>query len=109
MIGGLISSLLSGARVVVVPKPVSGPVLNPAEEELARSLVEITGRYGKLFNGGMIYGGYEAGALNEDQNKGVMCKNCVMFQGGGRCKIFATPVEETGKCRFAIIPDGVVR
>jgi len=101
---GLLQHLLSGVRLVV-----TGPRLNPAEQELRASLLGITKKYGRLYNGGMIYGGYEPGATNEDQNKGVMCKNCVFYRGGDRCEIFATPVEATGKCRFAIIPDGVVK
>jgi hypothetical protein len=31
-----------------------------------------------------------------------------LYDGNGVCKIIAQKVEEEGKCRFAIIPDGVV-
>ena len=38
----------------------------------------------------------------------MKCANCVLYQGEGVCKIISQAVEPEGKCRFAIIPDGVV-
>ena len=48
-------------------------------------------------------------AENEVASIGVTCANCVLYAGGSDCKIIALPVEPTGKCRFAVIPDGVVK
>ena len=103
----LIQALLSGAQLNVVQE---GPRLNPAEKDLAASLLRIANTYGKFDEvGGGIYAAYDTGALNETQNIGVKCANCVLYAGGDRCKIISLAVEPTGKCRFAVIPDGVVK
>lgn len=106
MISSTFSALLGGAAVVVVRQP----RLNPAEKALADALVAISTRFGTFDESGCgIYASYEPGAINETQNIGVMCRNCVLYQGGDKCKIVNLSVEETGKCRFAVIPDGVVK
>jgi hypothetical protein len=103
----LIQALLSGAQLNVVQER---PRLNPAEEDLANALLNISIKHGTFDHSGCgIYASYEAGAVNETQNIGVKCKNCVLYDGLGRCKIISFPVEATGKCRFAVIPDGVVK
>ena len=86
------------------------PRLNPAEKDLAESLLRIARTHGTFDESGCgIYASYEAGAVNETQNIGVKCENCVLYAGGNKCKIISLPVEATGKCRFAVIPDGVVK
>lgn len=103
----LLERVFLGAPIRVVQ---SEPSLNPAERDLANALLAITRKHGTFDETGCgIYAAYEPGATNETQNIGVMCKNCVLYNGGSSCKIVSLPVEETGKCRFAVIPDGVVR
>lgn len=98
---------MGGAPIRVVE---TGPRLNPAERDLAKALVSIVDKHGTFDESGCgIYAAYEPGAINETQNIGVMCKNCVLYQGGSSCRIISLPVEPTGKCRFAVIPDGVVK
>ncbi len=46
---------------------------------------------------------------NKVKDIGVKCANCVLYQGGNVCRIIAMPVEPEGKCRFAVLPDGVVQ
>ena len=82
-----------------------------AEEEaaLADALTMITERYGKLNEDEVgIWAGYESGSENDVKDIGVKCSNCVLYEGNGVCKVIAQKVEDEGKCRFAIIPDGVV-
>ncbi len=99
--------MMNGARVVLVEDK---PRLNLAEADLAQSLLRIARTHGKFDeSGGGIYASYEEGALNETQNIGVKCANCVLYAGGNQCNIIALPVEPTGKCRFAVIPDGMVK
>lgn len=83
--------------------------LVPEEQDLANALIEISQKYGK-FNEDEegIWAGYTPPAENEVASIGVTCANCVLYAGGSDCKIIALPVEPTGKCRFAVIPDGVV-
>ena len=85
------------------------PELVAEERELAESLVRIAGKYGKFDeDGDGIWAGYYPPAENKVKDIGVKCANCVLYQGGGKCKILDMQVEDEGKCRFAIIPDGVV-
>jgi hypothetical protein len=104
----IVRLLMSGGKLVVSTRPKS--LLNPAEQDLADSLVRISQKHGTFDESGCgIYAAYESGAVNEDQNIGVKCSNCVMYLGADKCKIVNLPVEATGKCRFAVIPDGVVK
>jgi HK97 family phage prohead protease len=85
------------------------PELGAEESELAESLVRIAGKYGKFDeDGDGIWAGYYPPAENKVKDIGVKCSNCVLYQGEGKCKILDLKVEDEGKCRFAIIPDGVV-
>lgn len=82
-----------------------------AEQEAALSdaLVMIAQMYGPFDREDSgIWVGYESGEENDDNEIGVNCRNCILYQGNGVCKILAQTVEEDGKCRFAMIPDGYV-
>lgn len=82
-----------------------------AEEEaaLADALVTIASNYGKFNEDETgIWAGYDSPEDNEVKDIGVKCANCVLYEGAGVCKIIAQQVEEEGKCRFAVIPDGLV-
>lgn len=88
----------------------AGGILVPEEQELADALIEIADRYGKFNQDGTgIYAGYSPPNENPVANIGVMCANCVLYRGGDRCAIISLSVEPAGKCRFAVIPDGVVK
>jgi starvation-inducible DNA-binding protein len=80
------------------------------EQDLAKALLEIAEKYGK-FNEDRtgIWAGYTPPAENDVKDIGVKCINCVLYEGPGVCKIIAQPIEDDGKCRFAVIPDGVVK
>jgi hypothetical protein len=82
-----------------------------AEEEaaLADALVTIASNYGKFNEDETgIWAGYDEPEENEVKSIGVKCANCVLYEGDGVCKIIAQQVEDEGKCRFAVIPDGLV-
>jgi len=110
----LLAKLVSGELLVVVQqeptKPVqTKPKLAPEEQELADSLVAIARKYGKFNEDETgIWAGYEAAKDNVVAHIGVRCANCALYEGNGVCKIIAQKVEDGGKCRFAVIPDGVV-
>lgn len=79
------------------------------EALLADMLEFIADQYGKFDEDGTgIWAGYETAEENDDAQIGVKCENCVLYEGAGVCKIIKQTVEPEGKCRFAIIPDGVV-
>ena len=111
----MLGKLMSGQLVVVVAtEPVAQtpmkPKLSPDEQALADSLVSIAGKYGKFNEDETgIWAGYESAKDNVVAHIGVKCSNCALYEGNGVCKIIAQKVEDGGKCRFAVIPDGVVQ
>lgn len=83
--------------------------LSEEESALADALLTIASNYGKFNEDETgIWAGYDSPEENEVGSIGVKCANCVLYEGDGICKIIAQQVEEEGKCRFAVIPDGVV-
>jgi hypothetical protein len=91
------STLTASARLV------------PEEQDLADALLEVVAKHGK-FNEDQIgvWAGYTPAAENKVAKIGVICANCVFYLGGDQCQIISLPVEPMGKCRFAVLPDGVV-
>jgi len=82
----------------------------PAEQDLARSLVELAETHGKFDleeNG--IWVGYQPAAENTDAAIGVKCSNCMLYQSGDTCAILSFKIEDDAKCRFAIFPAGAVQ
>lgn len=80
------------------------------EQELADALIAITEKYGKFNEDDTgVWAGYETAEENENAEIGVNCQNCILYAGGTECKIIAAEVEPMGYCRFALIPDGVVK
>ena len=83
--------------------------LVPEESDLAEALIEIADKYGKFNEDATgIWAGYTPPAENDVRGIGVKCSNCVLYMGNGACRIIEMEVEDEGKCRFAVIPDGVV-
>lgn len=91
------STLTASARLV------------PEEQDLADALLEVVAKHGK-FNEDQIgvWAGYTPANENEVASIGVICANCVFYQGGDQCQIISLPVEPMGKCRFAVLPEGAV-
>ena len=86
------------------------PNLTADERALHDALVRIADEYGKFDEDGSgIWAGYETPAENDEKSIGVKCANCTLYNGSGSCSIIKQRVEENGKCRFAVIPDGVVQ
>lgn len=82
----------------------------PAEQDLARALVEIAEKHGKFDleeNG--IWVGYQSAAENKDAAIGVKCENCMLYQSNDTCAILSFGIEDDAKCRFAIFPAGAVK
>jgi HK97 family phage prohead protease len=86
------------------------PNLTADEQALHDALVRIADEHGKFDEDGSgIWAGYESPAENDEKSIGVKCANCTLYQGDGVCAIIKQRVNENGKCRFAVIPDGVVQ
>jgi hypothetical protein len=82
--------------------------LIPEERDLADAILSVVNKYGKFNEDETgVWAGYTPAAQNEVASIGVVCKNCVFYQGDV-CKIISLPIEPLGKCRFAVIPDGLV-
>jgi len=87
--------------------------LVPEEQALADALLDVVKTYGKFDEDGTgVWAGYTPARDNEDADIGVICRNCVFYtedaQGNDVCQIIALPIEDLGKCRLAVIPDGLV-
>jgi hypothetical protein len=87
--------------------------LDPEERDLADALLTIANKYGRFDeDGDGIWAGYTPAAENEVKDIGVACKNCVFYKhdkdGKDVCQIISLEIEELGKCRFAVIPNGIV-
>lgn len=83
--------------------------LTPDEAALAVALIAVAEKYGKFNEDGTgIWAGYESPDENDEKEIGVKCENCVLYDSNNVCKVIEQPVEPEGKCRFAVIPDGVV-
>ena len=80
----------------------------PAEDDLRSALVGIVAKDGKLAPEMGIHPGYDPPEGNPEASIGVSCANCVFFEAPYQCQIVDGPVEPMGKCRFAVIPPGVV-
>ena len=82
----------------------------PEEHDLASALIQIAEKHGKFNEDSTgIWAGYKSPEDNQYKAIGVKCSNCVLYRGGSECAIIALPVEPEGKCRFAVLPDGVVK
>ena len=83
--------------------------LVPEESDLANALIEIAEKYGKFNEDATgIWAGYTSAKENKYKGIGVKCSSCVLYMGNGSCRVIEQEVEDEGKCRFAVIPDGVV-
>lgn len=84
--------------------------LIPEEQALADALADVVAVHGKFDqDGDGVWAGYTPAYDNEDAAIGVKCENCVFYQGGDQCGIISLAVEPEGKCRFAVLPEGVVK
>lgn len=83
--------------------------ISEAEAALADAMVMVVNNFGPFDDPDSgIWIDYESAEDNDDKEIGVHCHNCVLYAGEGNCKILNQKVEDYGKCRFALIPDGLV-
>ena len=88
---------------------IASVALVPEERDLAEAILEVVEKHGKFNEDETgVWAGYTPATENEVASIGVVCSNCVFYQGGDLCQIIALPVEPMGKCRLAVIPDGIV-
>ena len=92
---------------------ITASALVPEERDLADAILAVVEKHGKFNEDETgVWAGYTPAKDNEDADIGVICKNCVFYtedeQGNDVCQIISLPIEDLGKCRLAIIPDGIV-
>jgi hypothetical protein len=85
-------------------------MLVPEEQDLADALLEIVEKHGKFNDDNTgVWAGYTSAKENaENAEIGVKCGNCVFWQAPNGCQIIVAETEESGLCRFAVLPDGAV-
>jgi hypothetical protein len=87
--------------------------LVPEERDLANAILAVVEKHGKFNEDRVgVWAGYTPASENKDAAIGVICRNCVFYtedeQGNDLCQIISLQIEDLGKCRLAIIPDGIV-
>lgn len=92
---------------------ITASALVPEERDFADAILSVVEKHGKFDEDGSgVWAGYTPAAENQDAAIGVTCMNCVFYseddQGNDVCQIIALPIEDLGKCRLAVIPDGLV-
>lgn len=89
---------------------ITASALVPEEQDLADAILSVVEKHGKFNEDGTgVWAGYTPANENEDSDIGVVCANCVFYEGGEQCAIISLPVEPNGKCRLAVLPDNAVR
>jgi hypothetical protein len=89
---------------------ITASALVPEERDFADAILSVVEKHGKFNEDGTgVWAGYTPANENEDADIGVVCSNCVFYQGGDQCAIISLPVEPNGKCRLAVLPDGAVK
>jgi len=84
--------------------------LDQEESDLRDALLKIVKRHGKINeDADGIWAGYKPAMQNPVAGIGVKCANCVFYNKDNSCQIIDMQIEPEGKCRFAIIPPGVVK
>jgi hypothetical protein len=78
------------------------------ERTLADALLGVYDEIGSFDLTDNIWVGYQSATENEDSAMGVRCDKCAFWEGDGGCLILDQEVEAGGRCRFVIIPPGVV-
>ena len=85
------------------------PILDAEESDLRDSLLRIVSTHGRFNEDSQgVWAAYTPADENEVASIGVKCSNCVFYNADGSCDIIAMDIEPGGKCRFAVIPKGVV-
>ena len=91
---------------------ITASALVPEERDLANAILSVVEKHGKFNEDGEgVWAGYTPAAENEVASIGVACMNCVFYQEteqGDVCQIISLPIEDLGKCRLAVIPDGLI-
>lgn len=92
---------------------ITASALVPEERDFADAILSVVEKHGKFDEDGTgVWAGYTPASENRDADIGVICANCVFYsedeQGNDVCQIIALPIEDLGKCRLAVIPDGLV-
>ena len=77
-----------------------------AEKDALESLVEVFGQFDQ--GSGAEGSHYTAAADNPFKEQGLICSNCVFYEGGQGCEIVSGVIEPDAICKFWIIPETLV-
>jgi len=81
--------------------------LNPTQSAVYEFLESLTETVGK-FNQSSDANGAHYMEENPFVDEGLMCANCVFFQGGGGCEIVEGQIDHMALCKFWIIPENLL-
>ena len=85
-----------------------GPVLTPRQNALCDELCDIVETFGQFDQTSGPDGAHYA-APSPFADKGLMCQNCVFYNGGRGCDLVKGDIDPGAVCKFWVIPANLVK
>lgn len=83
--------------------------LSPRQKMLYEQYEQIAEMFGMFDQTGGANGAHYAPASkNPFISSGMICSNCVFFQGGNKCEIVEGEIEPNAICKLWIIPENLI-
>ena len=84
------------------------PLLTPRQRAMADELCEIEDTFGQFDQTAGPDGAHYA-APSPFADKGLMCQNCIFYQGGRVCELVKGDIDPNAVCKLWIIPGSLVK
>ena len=84
------------------------PLLTPRQRAMADELCEIEDTFGQFDQTSGPDGAHYA-APSPFADKGLMCQNCIFYQGGRVCELVKGDIDPNAVCKLWIIPGSLVK
>lgn len=84
------------------------PLLTPRQRAMADELCEIEDTFGQFDQTSGPDGAHYA-APSPFADKGLMCQNCIFYQGGRVCELVKGDIDPNAVCKLWIIPGNLVK
>lgn len=88
--------------------PFEADGLNPRQRYLVDELEGIAETFGEFDQSSLADGSHYV-AKSPFTSQGLICSNCVFYQGGRKCKVVAGDIDPEAICKLWVIPAGLVK
>lgn len=99
---------VSGSIKADMAEGESGPVLTPRQNVMVDELCDIAETFGQFDQTSGPDGAHYA-VPSPFADKGLMCANCVFYQGGRGCELVKGDIDPTAVCKLWVIPGSLVK